>query len=87
MTLFPYTTLFRSLRRNAQIRGESRQQADGSVVARMTLDDDGGNLLTLELLCPSQEQADRLIAGFKARPEQVYNQVLGALLSPGEEED
>ena len=75
------------LRRNAQIRGESRQQADGSVVARMTLDDDGGNLLTLELLCPSQEQADRLIAGFKARPEQVYNQVLGALLSPGEEED
>ncbi len=75
------------LRRNAQIRGESRQQADGSVVARMTLDDDGGNLLTLELLCPSQEQADRLIAGFKARPEPVYDQELGALLSPGEEED
>ena len=62
-------------------------QADGSVVARMTLDDDGGNLLTLELLCPSQEQAGRLIDGFKARPEQVYNQILGALLSTGEEED
>jgi len=75
------------LRRNAQIRGESRRQADGSVVARMTLDDDGGNLLTLELLCPSQEQAGRLIDGFKARPEQVYNQILGALLSTGEEED
>lgn len=75
------------LRRNAQIRGESRRQADGSVMARMTLDDDGGNLLTLELLCPSQEQAGRLIDGFKARPEQVYNQILGALLSTGEEED
>lgn len=57
------------------------------MTVRMTLDDDGGNLLTIELFCPSEEQADRLIAGFRARPEQVYNQILGALLSTGEEED
>ncbi len=74
------------LRRNAQIRGESRVKEDGSVVARMTLDDDGGNLLTIELLCPSQAQADRLIAGFKSKPERVYNEVLEALTS-GEEEE
>jgi len=70
-----------ALRRNAQIRGESRRNGDGSVVARMTLDDDGGNLLTIELLCPSEDQADRLIAGFKAQPERVYNEVLGALMA------
>lgn len=74
------------LRRNAQIRGEVRPNDDGSVVARMTLDDDGGNLLTIELLCPSQTQAERLIAGFKSKPERVYNEVLEALTS-GEEEE
>ena len=73
-----------ALRRNAQIRGEKRPNPDGSVTARMTLDDDSGNLLTIELLCPSEDQADRLIAGFRAKPEQVYNDVLEALTA-GEE--
>lgn len=72
-----------ALRRNAQVRGEKRHNADGSVTARMTLDDDSGNLLTIELLCPTEDQADRLIAGFREKPEQVYNEVLGALTDDG----
>ena len=75
-----------AFRRNAQIRGEKRSNADGSVTTQMTLADDTGNLLTIELLCPSEEQADRLIAGFRAKPEQVYNDVLEAL-SVGREEE
>lgn len=75
-----------ALRRNAQVRGEKNRNSDGSVTARMTLDDDSGNLLTIELLCPSEEQADRLIAGFRAKPEQVYNDVLEALSAEGEGE-
>lgn len=76
-----------ALRRNAQIRGEMRANDDGSAVARMTLDDDGGNLLTIELLCPSQEQAGRLIAVFKAKPERVYNEVLEALSADQDTEE
>ena len=76
-----------ALRRNAQVRGETRKNGDGSVVARMTLDDDGGNLMTVELLCPSGEQADRLIEGFRAKPERVYNALLDALLEQGGAED
>ncbi len=72
-----------ALRRNAQVRGEKQYNADGSVTARMTLDDDSGNLLTIELLCPSEPQADRLIAGFREKPEQVYNEVLEALTDGG----
>ncbi len=67
------------LRRNAQVRGEKLPASDGSVVARLTLDDDKGNLLTVELLCPSEEQADRLIANFRARPERVYHKLLSTL--------
>lgn len=76
-----------ALRRNAQVRGEKKVHADGSAVARMTLDDDGGNLLTLEVFCPSQAQADRLIAGFRARPERIYNEVLEALTASSDLED
>ncbi len=67
------------LRRNAQIKGEKRVAPDGSVTARMILDDDKGNLLTVEILCPSEEQADRLIANFRARPERVYHRLLSSL--------
>jgi hypothetical protein len=72
-----------ALRREAQVRGEKEPNEDGSVTARMALDDDGGNLLTLQVLCPSEEQADRLIRGFRAKPEQIYNSVLELLTSAG----
>lgn len=75
------------LRRNALVRGEKRPNGDGSVTARMILDDDSGNLLSIELLCPSEEQADRLIEGFRAKPEQVYHSVLESLLSEENEGD
>ncbi len=74
-----------ALRRNALVRGEKRTNADGSVTARMVLDDDSGNLLTIELLCPSEERADGLIGTFRSSPEQVYHDVLEAL-SPKTEE-
>ena len=68
------------LRRNAQVRAEILPRPEGGLTTRMVLDDDHGNLLTMELLCGSQEQAERLAAHFKARPEQIYHQVLAALL-------
>jgi len=74
-----------ALRRIAQIRGETHINADGSVTARMALDDDRGNLLSIQLLCPSQSQADQIVQAFKARPEQIYNDVLEALTCTGEE--
>lgn len=76
-----------TLRRNAQIRGEKRENGDGSVTARMTMDDDGGNLLTIELLCPSEAQADRLIKRFIAKPEQVYHELLTILTEKDETEE
>ena len=72
------------LRRNAQVRAEILPRPEGGLTARMVLDDDNGNLFTLELLCGSQEQADRLAAHFKERPDHIYNQVLEALLEEPE---
>ena len=74
------------LRRNAQVRTTVIPRKDGSLTARMSLDDEGGNIMTIELLCVNQDQADRLAQGFQAKPERIYNEVLGALLDNEAEE-
>ena len=74
------------LRRNAQVRAETEPRPEGGYSARMFLDDDGGNLFTLELFCGSQEQANRLAESFKAEPERIYNEVLSALLEHEEKD-
>lgn len=74
------------LRRNAQIRAQVLPREEGGFTVRLTLDDDSGNLLSLDLFSPSQEQAQRLTGAFQARPERVYNDILSSLLESGEEE-
>lgn len=74
-----------ALRRSAQVRGEKLPGGNGAVTARMTLEDVGGTVMTLEMLCPDEAQADRLIAAFRAKPEQIYNGILGALTTLTEE--
>lgn len=75
------------LRRNAQVRSDILPREDGSLTVRVTLDDEQGNLMTIEMLCVTQDQAERIAKGFQARPERVYNEVLEALLDAGEPEE
>ena len=75
-----------ALRRNAQVRSETLPRPDGGLTVRMTLDDEAGNLMTIEMLCVTQDQAQRIAKGFQNRPERVYNEVLEALLEAGEPE-
>jgi len=75
---------------NRQIRRQSfvktqiipREGEDFSVV--MSLDDEMGNLMTLELLAPNQRQAVRLCKLFEQKAEHVYNMTMTVLL---DEED
>lgn len=68
------------LRREAMVRGEHILRPDGTHAARLALDDETGNLFTLELLAGSEEQALSLCRRFRAAPEAVYRAVLRALL-------
>lgn len=68
------------LRRNAQVRARVEDRPEGGCSVRMELDDNKGNLFTLELFCGSRDQAQRLAKGFRAEPERVYNDVITALL-------
>ena len=75
----------RQIRRSSFVKTQviPRECGDFSVI--MSLDDEGGNLMTLELLAPNQRQAVRLSKLFERKAEQVYSLTMAELLD--DEED
>lgn len=67
------------LRRNNQVRAEITPRGNGTMNVRLCLKDDSGPVLLIEVLAPSEENAQRIASHFKDQPEQVWNQVLSAL--------
>lgn len=74
------------LRRDAQVRAEVLPREGGGFTVRLLLDDEGGNLLTLELFSGSEEQGKYLAQQFKSHPENIYNGILNALLATYEQD-
>lgn len=74
----------RQLRRSSFVKTQiiPRETGDYSVV--MALNDETGNLMTLELMAPDQRQAVRLGKLFEKKAEAVYNLTMTELL---DEED
>ena len=74
----------RQLRRGSFVKTQviPRESGDYSVI--MALDDEAGNLMTLELLAPDQRQAVRLSKLFEKKAEAVYSLTMAELL---DEED
>ena len=74
----------RQLRRSSFVKTQiiPRESGEHSVV--MVLDDEMGNLMTLELVAPDQRQAVRLGKLFERKAENVYSLIMTELL---DEED
>jgi hypothetical protein len=70
----------RQMRRSSFVRTQviPRDTGDFSVV--MSLDDEAGNLMTLELVAPDQRQAVRLSRLFEKKAEAVYSLTMAELL-------
>lgn len=75
----------RQIRRSSFVKTqiEARESGDYSVI--MSLDDEMGNLMKLELMAPDQRQAMRLCKLFEQKAEEVYNLTMTELLD-GEDE-
>ncbi len=73
--------LNRKLQRQNQIRASILPREDGNgVTVRMILDDDTGNIMTLDMLAPDETQGKLLSTAFRSRADQIYNTLLTALL-------
>ena len=77
----------RQIRRSSFVKTQiiPRESGDFSVI--MALDDEFGNLMTLELVAPDQRQAVRLGRLFEKKAEAVYNLTMAELLDEEDELD
>ena len=74
----------RQLRRSSFVKTQIIPRESGEQSVVMVLDDEMGNLMTLELVAPDQRQAVRLGKLFEKKAENVYSLIMTELL---DEED
>ena len=75
----------RQLRRSSFVKTQTIPRSGGEVSVIMSLDDEGGNLMTLELMAPNQRQAVRLARLFEQKAELIYGMTMAELLDDEEE--
>ena len=76
----------RQLRRSSFVKTQIIPRENGEASVVMSLDDEKGNLMTLELLAPNQRQAIRLSKLFEKKAELLYTMTMSELLDNGDEE-
>lgn len=76
----------RQVRRSSFVKTQIVPRPNGEFSVVMSLDDEIGNLMTLELVAPDQRQAIRLSRLFEKKAEMVYNITMSELLD-GEDSD
>ena len=74
----------RQIRRQSLVRTQVVPRDGGDYSVIMSLDDEMGNLMTMELLAPDQRQAVRLSRLFEEKAEMVYNMTMTVLLDEEE---
>ena len=75
----------RQLRRSSFVKTQIIPRENGDYCVIMALDDEIGNLMTLELYAPDQRQAIRLSKLFEKKAEILYNLTMTELLDEEEE--
>lgn len=70
----------RQLRRSSFVKTQVLPREGGEYSVIMALDDESGNLMTLELVAPDQRQAVRLSKLFEKKAEVIYSLTMAELL-------
>ena len=81
------TRFNRQLHRSSFVKTQLIPRESGEISVVMALDDETGNLMTLELLAPNQRQALRLSKLFEKKAELLYSITMSELLDNGEDLD
>ena len=75
----------RQIRRSSFVKTQVTLRESGDYSVVMSLNDEFGNLMTLELMAPDQRQAVRLSKLLEQKAEEVYNLTMMELLDEEEE--
>ena len=77
----------RQIRRSSYVKTQVIPRENGDFSVIMALDDEMGNLMTLELMAPNQRQAVRLGRLFEKKAEIIYNLTMNELLDDEDDAD
>ena len=69
------------LRQENQVRTQVLSRPEGGFTLRAGLEDNQSGLMSLDLYCPTREQAEEMAAAFQQDPHRVYRAVLSAFSS------
>ena len=81
------TRFNRQLRRSSFIKTKLVARENGDYTVLMSLDDEAGNLMKLELAAPNERQATRLGRLFEKKAEIIYNLTMTELLEEESDAD
>ena len=76
----------RQIRRSSLVKTQVLPRENEEYAVIMSLDDEMGNLMTLELQAPDSRQATRLARLFENKAENVYNLIMTELLYEEDED-
>lgn len=77
----------RQLKRSSYVKTQVLPRENGDISVIMMLDDEVGNLLTIELMAPDQRQAVRLSRMFEKKAEMIYAMTMNELLDAEDDLD
>ena len=77
----------RECRRENYVHIQTMEKSDGDYTVVMGLDDEVGNLMTLEMSAPSRRQAVVLSKAFRDKAETIYQMIVTELLDTKEPDD
>ncbi|WP_369284174.1 DUF4364 family protein [Oscillibacter sp. GMB15532] len=76
----------RRLRRKSQVQATSVQRPNGTWTVNLSLSDDMGSIMDMELMMVREDMAKAVEKRFRQSPERLYGQIVDLLLSDGQDE-
>ena len=76
----------RRLRRKSQVKASCQQRPNGTYTVNLSLSDDLGSVMDLDLMAVREDMARVLMERFRKSPERIYSQIMSLLLSDGQED-
>ncbi|BAK99650.1 hypothetical protein OBV_24520 [Oscillibacter valericigenes Sjm18-20] len=75
----------RRLRRKSQVQASSSQRPNGTWTVSLSLSDDMGSVMDLNLMMVQEDMARAVEKRFRQSPERLYSQIVDLLLSDGQD--
>lgn len=75
----------RKLRRKSQVRAAAVRRENGTYSVKLSLSDDMGSVMELELMVIRENMARQLEKRFLNAPERIYSEIMRVLLSDGQD--